>query len=134
MIGKNPVLPLPVRLLIVLVFAALLMSGGPAKAAEITLAWDANAEPDLSGYKVYSGTASRSYTGSVDVGNWTSCVMGGLEPARTFVLDAIAHGKAVVTANKALLAHHGAEILAAAEARGVGFQFEARTRSAIAPG
>ena len=94
MIGKNPVLPLPVRLLIVLVFAALLMSGGPAKAAEITLAWDANAEPDLSGYKVYSGTASRSYTGSVDVGNWTSCVMGGLEPGKTYFFAAKAYNAA----------------------------------------
>ena len=58
-------------------------------------------------------------------------LMGGLEPARTFVLDAIAHGKSVVTANKALLAHHGAEILAAAEARGVGFQFEASVGGGI---
>lgn len=52
-------------------------------------------------------------------------LMGGLEPARTFVLDAIAAGKAVVTANKALLAHHGREIFAAAEAARTGFGFEA---------
>lgn len=94
MIGKNSVLPLPVRLLIILVFAALLMSGVPVKAAEITLAWDANAEPDLSGYKVYSGTASRSYSGSVDVGNWTSCVMGGLEPGKTYFFAAKAYNAA----------------------------------------
>lgn len=91
MIGKNSVLPLPVRLIIILVFAALLMSGVPVKAADITLAWDANAEPDLSGYKVYSGTASRSYSGSVDVGNWTSCVMGGLEPGKTYYFAAKAY-------------------------------------------
>src|SRR6185503_4407460 len=36
-------------------------------------------------------------------------LMGGLEPARTFILRALAAGKHVVTANKALLAHHGAE-------------------------
>ena len=52
-------------------------------------------------------------------------LMGGLEPARTFVLEAIRHGKDVVTANKALLAHHGAEIFAAAEEVGVGVGFEA---------
>jgi hypothetical protein len=91
MIGKNSVLPLPVRLIIILVFAALLMSGVPVKAADITLAWDANAEPDLSGYKVYSGTASRNYSGSVDVGNWTSCVMGGLEPGKTYYFAAKAY-------------------------------------------
>jgi hypothetical protein len=91
MIGRNSCLPLPVRLIVTLVFAALLMSGLPARAADITLAWDANAEPDLSGYKVYSGTSSRSYSGSVDVGNWTSCVMGGLEPGRTYYFAAKAY-------------------------------------------
>ena len=91
MIGKNSYLPLPVRLIIISLFAALLISGVPAKAAEITLAWDSNTEPNLSGYKVYSGTASRSYSGSVDVGNWTSCVMSGLEPGRTYYFAAKAY-------------------------------------------
>ncbi|MEW6271936.1 MAG: homoserine dehydrogenase, partial [Thermodesulfobacteriota bacterium] len=58
-------------------------------------------------------------------------LMGGLEPARTFVLEAIRNGKAVVTANKALLAHHGREILAAAEERKVGFAFEASVGGGI---
>jgi homoserine dehydrogenase len=58
-------------------------------------------------------------------------LMGGLEPARTFVLEAIASGKSIVTANKALLAHHGREILAAAEARQVGFAFEASVGGGI---
>jgi len=58
-------------------------------------------------------------------------LMGGLEPARTFVLDAIAHGKSVVTANKALLAHHGREILGAAEARRVACAFEASVGGGI---
>ncbi len=51
-------------------------------------------------------------------------LLGGLEPARTFVLRAIAQGKHVVTANKALLAHHGNEIFAAAHAKGVMVAFE----------
>ena len=58
-------------------------------------------------------------------------LMGGLEPARTFVLEAIRHGKDVVTANKALLAHHGAEIFAAAEEVGVGVGFEASVGGGI---
>src|SRR5262245_61901636 len=37
-------------------------------------------------------------------------LVGGLEPARTFILKALQAGKHVVTANKALLAHHGAEL------------------------
>ena len=45
-------------------------------------------------------------------------LIGGIEPARTFILQAIANGKHVVTANKALLARHGNEIFAAAHAEG----------------
>ncbi|TWO69478.1 homoserine dehydrogenase [Caenimonas sedimenti] len=50
--------------------------------------------------------------------------MGGTTDARHCVLEAIAHGKHVVTANKALLATHGEEIFAAAGARGVTVGFE----------
>lgn len=49
---------------------------------------------------------------------------GGTGPARDWVLAAIAHGKHVVTANKALLAVHGEEIFAAARARGVAVAYE----------
>jgi homoserine dehydrogenase len=52
-------------------------------------------------------------------------VMGGLHPALELVLDAIEHGKPVVTANKALLAEHGPEIFAAATRKGVDVLFEA---------
>lgn len=52
-------------------------------------------------------------------------LMGGLEPARTLVLKAIANKKPVVTANKALLAEHGPEIFAAATEAGVDVLFEA---------
>src|SRR5258705_2278685 len=58
-------------------------------------------------------------------------LIGGLEPARTFVIDAIAHGKHVVTANKALLADHGNEIFAAASAQGVMVAFEAAVAGGI---
>jgi homoserine dehydrogenase len=52
-------------------------------------------------------------------------LIGGEDEARTAVLGAIAAGKHVVTANKALLAAHGEEIFAAAEARGVDVYYEA---------
>jgi homoserine dehydrogenase len=58
-------------------------------------------------------------------------LIGGLEPARTFVLKAIKARKHVVTANKYLLAVHGKEILAAAKRAGVCVQFEASTGGAI---
>jgi homoserine dehydrogenase len=58
-------------------------------------------------------------------------LIGGIEPARTLVLDAIAHGKHVVTANKALLAHHGNEIFAAASAQGVMVAFEGAVAGGI---
>ena len=51
-------------------------------------------------------------------------LMGGIEPARSFILKAIENGKHVVTANKALLALHGDEIFRAAERSGVDVNFE----------
>ena len=58
-------------------------------------------------------------------------LVGGLEPARTFILRALAAGKHVVTANKALLAHHGAELYEEARRRGVSLAFEAAVAGGI---
>jgi homoserine dehydrogenase len=58
-------------------------------------------------------------------------LVGGIEPARRLVLAAIANGKHVVTANKALIAMHGNEIFAAAQARGVMVAFEAAVAGGI---
>ncbi len=58
-------------------------------------------------------------------------LIGGIEPARTLVLAAIAAGKHVVTANKALLAQHGNEIFAAAHAKGVMVAFEGAVAGGI---
>lgn len=55
-----------------------------ALAAKITLAWDANTDPDVAGYKVYYGTSSKSYEGSVDVGNVTACTIAGLKGGQTY--------------------------------------------------
>ncbi len=52
-------------------------------------------------------------------------LFGGVEPARTFVLRLLESGKDVITANKALLAHHGAELFAAARKHGRTIAFEA---------
>src|SRR6185369_8095045 len=58
-------------------------------------------------------------------------LIGGYEPAKTFVLKAIEKGKHIVTANKALLALHGEEIYAAAARKGVEVQFEAAVGGGI---
>jgi homoserine dehydrogenase len=58
-------------------------------------------------------------------------VMGSVEPSRTLILDALAAGKPVVTANKELLASHATELLAAAEATGVDLLFEASVGGGI---
>jgi len=58
-------------------------------------------------------------------------LIGGLEPARELVMQAIANGKHVVTANKHLVAKHGNEIFAAAQAMGVMVTFEAAVAGGI---
>ncbi len=58
-------------------------------------------------------------------------LIGGLEPARTFMLKAIEAGKHVVSANKALLSIHGREIFAAAAKKGVEVGFEASVGGGI---
>ena len=58
-------------------------------------------------------------------------VMGGLEPARSLILAAIAAGKPVVTANKAVIARHGEEIAAAASEQGVYVLIEAAVGGGI---
>jgi len=58
-------------------------------------------------------------------------LIGGYGIAKTLVMEAIAAGKHVVTANKALLAVHGTEIFAAARAKGVIVAFEAAVAGGI---
>jgi homoserine dehydrogenase len=58
-------------------------------------------------------------------------LIGGYEQAKALVLQAIANGKHVVTANKALLAEHGNEIFAAAQEKGVMVAFEAAVAGGI---
>jgi homoserine dehydrogenase len=58
-------------------------------------------------------------------------VIGGIEPARSFILEAIENGKHVVCANKELVSTRGREILEAAERKGVDFAFEASVGGAI---
>ena len=58
-------------------------------------------------------------------------LLGGIEPARELILTALKNGKSVITANKALLAKHGAELYAAADKANVDLYYEAAVAGAI---
>ena len=57
-----------------------------ASADQVSLAWDPNPSPDVAGYKVYYGTASRTYGASLDVGNVTTYTLTGLTPGQTYFI------------------------------------------------
>ena len=58
-------------------------------------------------------------------------LIGGYEPARTYILEALQQGKHVVTANKAVLAQHGPELFETARGHGVDLAFEASVGGGI---
>ncbi|HWH45160.1 MAG TPA: hypothetical protein VNT32_10545, partial [Thermoleophilaceae bacterium] len=58
-------------------------------------------------------------------------LMGGVDPTRDYVLEALGAGKHVVTANKQLLSQHGEEIFAAAREAGVQLRFEAAVAGVV---
>ena len=62
-----------------------------ALAGQVTLAWDANTNPELGGYKLYYGQTSRNYTGSVDVGNQTIYSLTGLTAGQTYYFAVTAY-------------------------------------------
>ena len=64
----------------------------PAFAAQIKLAWDPNTEPYLAGYKMYYGTASRSYGTPIDVGKVTQYTLTGLTAGKTYFVAVTAYG------------------------------------------
>lgn len=76
-------------LLVLMALLSLLMTS--AHAAQVTVAWDANSDPAVTGYRVHYGTAPASYTSHVDVGNVTSCVISGLLDGLTYYFAATAY-------------------------------------------
>jgi hypothetical protein len=81
------------------ILVSIFLPVGPSSAqnvhgADVTLAWDPNPEANLAGYKVYYGSASGNYSFMVDVGNWTSLTISGLEAGKTYYFAATAYGPA----------------------------------------
>jgi hypothetical protein len=71
-------------------FLCALLSPALCHAADVTLAWDANTETDIAGYRIYYGLASRNYDHVLDVGNNRTCVVTGLEQGQTYYFAATA--------------------------------------------
>lgn len=68
---------------------------------------------------------------AIDAADLVIELIGGIEPARTFVLRALERGTSVITGNKALLAAHGPELHAAAAASGADLYYEAAVAGAV---
>ena len=60
-------------------------------AGQVVLEWDINSDPDIDGYVVYWGTASRHYSESVDVGNHNSYTLSGLNDESTYYFSVTAY-------------------------------------------
>ena len=84
---------------------------------------------DLSRYDWVDDTAALAARGDVDV--VVEMVGGSDGPALALARNSIAGGKSLVTANKAMIAHHGLELAAAAEVKGVALKFEAAVAGGI---
>ncbi|MFT7116321.1 MAG: homoserine dehydrogenase [Rhodoferax sp.] len=99
---------------------------------EITMVADLDVEraQSLVGDKVQVVQDARAVIANPDIAIVVELI-GGYGIAKTLVLEAIAAGKHVVTANKALLAVHGTEIFAAASTKGVMVAFEAAVAGGI---
>ena len=87
-----------------------------------------NPKVDTSGYNLTRDIFDVVNNPAVDI---VVELIGGTTVAKDLVMTAIANGKHIVTANKALIAHHGDEIFAAAKAKGVIVAFEAAVAGGI---
>ena len=67
------------------------LSPKSAYPAQTTLVWDPVIHPDVAGYMVYYGTSSGDYDVSLDVGNWTSVTIAGLDGSETYYFAATAY-------------------------------------------
>ena len=74
-----------------LIFLWLLLISSSASAAQLRLAWDANTESDLAGYKVYYGTGSGTYGSPINVGKVTTCTLNSLTPGQTYYIAVTAY-------------------------------------------
>ncbi len=79
------------QLVTLLLGMALIVPAGTGHSAQVSLAWDANTEPTLAGYKIYYGTASQNYGWVLDVGKVTTSTVTGLTDGLTYYFAATAY-------------------------------------------
>ena len=84
---------------------------------------------DISGYRWIDDMTALATSDDIDV--VVELVGGSDGPALTLAREALGSGKALVTANKAMIAHHGMELAALAEARGLALKYEAAVAGGI---
>jgi len=101
--------------------------GAPVRLVAVAVRDTAKARPGIEPSLITDDAAAVAASGADIVVE----LMGGIEPARTLILSAMAAGSSVVTANKALLAVAGASLYAAADQYGVDLYFEASVAGAI---
>lgn len=78
-------------LFILFVFTVFIAFPANALGYDLILEWDQNANPETTGYKVYYGVQSRTYTTVLDVGNVTSCALSGFEEGQTYYFAVTAY-------------------------------------------
>ncbi len=78
---------------------AIFLAIGSSSAMEVKLRWNANPEPDISGYLVHYGTRSGDLDQIHDAGNVTSTTVSGLEPSTTYYLALQAYNTAGIYSN-----------------------------------
>jgi hypothetical protein len=93
-IRKCSFLSILILTLSMVIFTIAVFGIPPVHAAEISLAWDQNSEPDIAGYKIHYGLESGSYTTVTDVGKFTSCSLSDLEEGKTYYFAATAYNEA----------------------------------------
>ena len=77
---------IPLILFLTLLFSSI------ESVAQIKLAWDPSTGPDVAGYRVYCGIASRTYVAPIDVGNVTTYTLNGLSPAVVYNIAVTTYG------------------------------------------
>ncbi len=73
------------------VFSFILLFAQNVYSAQVTLAWDPNTEPDIAEYVIYTGSSSRAYDVSVDVGNQTTYRLSGLADRQSYYFAVTAY-------------------------------------------
>ena len=102
--------------------------GAPIQLKNVLVRDLAKKRPQLAGYQLTDNYEDILNDEEIDI---VVELMGGLHPAREYMLQAMEHGKSVVTANKDVVAQFGKDMFAAAEKHGVDFMFEASVGGGI---